>query len=343
MARHEMIRTHATRWDLLALLGGALLALLAAMTLALPLDAATRSAVWIWLGLSLALFLAGAGLAWRRQAQRTASLAEASEQRWQRRAPWGAALLVLSGVLLWWTPPAPWRWLAWVLPLATLGGVALLAWDLFRHAPPMAYRRALRAYADGDDEAAWQALAEAQREQPDYATTYLLQARVSRRRGELAASERAARRYLALAPDAYHGHAELGLTHLAQGAPQEAIRSLERAAALAPYLPEAHLNLGLAQAENGQHGAAIESLAQALRLGLRDGISEVMARYQLWRALRAEGRLTEAERELRALRRRRRVLRAWGAELADVRLRHPTPDLQREEALWREIEAALRP
>lgn len=342
MARHEMLRTQATRWDLLALLGGALSALLAGMTLALPLDAAGRRAVWAWLGGSLALLLAGAGLAWRRQAQRTVALADEEERRWQQRAPWVAGLLLLGGVLLWWAPPAPWRWLTWALALASLGGVALLVADRLRHAPPLAYRRALRAYAQGEDEAAWQALAEAQREQPNHAATYILQARVSRRRGELAASEHAARRYLALAPGAYHGHAELGLTLLARGAVEEAILSLEQAAALAPFLAEGQLNLGLARAEKGQHRAAIESLARALRLGVRDQVSEVMARYYLWQALGAEGRTAEAARELRALRRRRGVLRAWGADLADAQERHPSAGLEREEALWREIQAALR-
>lgn len=342
MARHGMVRTYAARWDLIALLAGALHALLAAMSLALPLDTAARRAVWIWLGLSLALLLAGLGLAWRRQRRRAIGLADAATQQWQCRAPLAAILLLVAGALLWWAPPAPWRWLAWALPLVALGGVALMAWDLLRRAPPPAYRQALRAYADGEDEVAWQALAEAQREQPGYAATYLLQARVSRRRGELAASERAARDYLALAPEAYDGHAELGLTLLAQGAPEKALRSLERAAALAPYLAEGRLNLGMAQAEQGQHGAAIESLAQALRLGLRDEVSEVMARYQLWQALRAEGRAVEAAHELRALRRRRQVLRAWEAELADARLHRSSAGLVREEALWREIEQALR-
>jgi tetratricopeptide (TPR) repeat protein len=341
MAEPKTIRTHATRWDTLGIIGGALLALLAAMTLALPLGAPWSRVMWGLVGLGATVLASGLALAWRRLARRTTGLAGTDARRWPRRAPWTGLLLALAAALLWWMPPAPWRWVSWALPLLALAGVWRLAGDLARHGAPAAYRRAARAHARGDEDAAWQAVLEAERDRPDFAALYLLQAQLSRQRGDLAASERAARQYVALSPDAYHGHAELGLTQLAQGNLADATSALERAAALAPFLPEGSLNLGLAYIERGDRGLAIDSLARALRLGLADEVGETIAHYHLWRALHAEGRTQEAERERRTLRRRRRVLRAWHTDLAQTRLQGASLNVQREKALLREIEQAV--
>ncbi|MBC7239734.1 MAG: hypothetical protein H5T71_06510, partial [Chloroflexi bacterium] len=94
----------------------------------------------------------------------------------------------------------------------------------------------------------------------------------------------------------------------------------------------------MAYREAGDPLQAAKALARALRLGLDDPITELTARYELWRALSAGGYAEAAQREWRRLRRQRGALRLWRADLAQ---RQRGAARRREEAWLAEIEKAL--
>jgi predicted Zn-dependent protease len=227
-----------------------------------------------------------------------------------------AALIVALGASLW--PAAPgYGWIGTLVTLAGLGLALYLGWRLARNGTPGLFRQAQHAQAEGNHAEALALLDELARERPGYYGTDHLRAQIARQRGDHAAALAASERLVALRPEIYHGHAEQGLTLLELGQPERAAQPLARAAQIAAHLPEAHFNLGMAHAEAQQAAAAAEALSRALRLGLRDEVTELIARYQLYRSLTAMGLESEAEVELRRLRRSRGVIRRWRLSLPE--------------------------
>lgn len=337
MARQPFSSNRRVRWDFLLLLSGTMVILLGGMTFALPVASAWRTALWGICTGGAAMALMGFIFYVRLAARRSPGLTKTA-RRWARHGPW-LILLVMTAIALNLVPlPARWRGAAGAASFLALGGALYLGWGLARQGTPSAYRKAYQAHLNGDDALALTALEEVARERPDFEEAYLLRAQILRQKGELVASQKAAERFIALHPDLYHGHAELGLTLLEMHNVREAIQALERAAALAPHFAPAHYNVGMAYREAGDHTHAAEALARALRLGLNDPVTELTARYELWCALSAGGYVKEAERERRLLRRHRRTLRLWRADLAQ---RERGPGRRREEAWLAEIEKAL--
>jgi len=337
MSKQPFSSRRSTRWDILLLFGGALIALLAGMTFALPAAAPWRAVLWGVCAGGAALFLTGLGLYARTSARRSPGLTNAA-RRWATRGPWLITCVLVAIALNILPFPGRWRGLAGAGSLFALGGALYLGWDLARQGTPSAYRRAFQAHAEGDEAAALAALEEVERDRPDFEEAYLLRAQILRQKGDLVASQRAAERLIALQPGLYHGYAELGLTLLEMHRVPEALEALQRAATLAPHFATAYYNVGLAYREAGDSLQAAEALAHALRLGLDDPIAELTARYELWRALRAGGYAEAAQREWRRLRRQRGALRLWRADLAQ---RQRGAARRREEAWLAEIEKAL--
>jgi tetratricopeptide (TPR) repeat protein len=243
------------------------------------------------------------------------------------------SLLPLSGVLV---------WVGNGLFALCLAAALWLGLRLARHGTPAQYRQALHALQKGEEQRALSLLMDLEQERPDFAGTYVLHAAILRGRGDYAAALEQARQLVAQHPDIYHGHAEMGLILLAEDEAKAARQALERAVAIAPNLAEGHFNLGMACAESDDPVCAIEHLARALRQGLHDDVAELLARYFLVRSFAALGDDAHAQRERRRLRRRRAVLRAWQAELAEKPVRAASrdsrPPARLAEAIAQEID-----
>jgi tetratricopeptide (TPR) repeat protein len=241
------------------------------------------------------------------------------------------SILPLSGVL---------AWVGNGLFVLCLAAAVWLGLRLARNGSPAQYRQALHALQEGEEQRALSLLMDLEQERPDFAGTYVLRAAILRGRGDHAAALEQARQLVAQRPELYHGHAEMGLTLLAEDNPKAARQALEQAVTIAPNLAEGHFNLGMACAESGDPKCAIKHLAQALRQGLHDDVAELLARYFLIRSFAALGLDARAQRERRRLRRRRAVLRAWQAELAEKSSRAASRNQRLAQAIAQEIDRA---
>jgi tetratricopeptide (TPR) repeat protein len=310
-------RTTSFPWRGALVVGGALTASLALISLSLA-ETSTRLR-WTWaivaLGLGAALIGLLLILQQRRQAMRGLDPALADGRR-VYLVPALVALILLSFVVSLLPLPRPLAWLSTLLPLVLLVLAVWLGIRLLRTVPPQAYTQAQRAYQDGQLNEALSGLRALQDRQPDYYPALHLKTVIHRQQNDCQAAYKDAARLIELRPDLYYGYAELGLTLLEDGQALRADEPLRRATELAPALPEGHLNLGLARLEVEDYAGAIESLGQALRLGLTDQVAQVMARYGLLVAFRATGDQKQAAREWRRLGRLKGVLRRWRRELA---------------------------
>jgi predicted Zn-dependent protease len=239
------------------------------------------------------------------------------------------SLLPLSGVLV---------WVGNGLFALCLVAALWLGLRLARNGTPAQYRQGLHALRKGEEQRALSLLMDLEQERPDFAGTYSLRAAILRGRGDYAAALEQARQLVAQHPEIYHGHAEMGLTLLAEDEAKAARQALERAVAIAPNLAEGHFNLGMACAESDDPVCAIEHLARALRQGLHDDVAELLARYFLMRSFAALGLDARAQRERRRLLRRGAVLRAWQAELAERSGRAASRNQRLAQAIAQEID-----
>lgn len=332
-------------WGAIAVIGGLLLAVMALASLELRPEGAARTALWAAAALGGAVALGGAiALTWRRLRARRGLHPGAGDGR---RLLWPAtlALLALAFLLIVLPIPYPSPWLSLVPLLALLAGTAALVLRILSDTTPLAYHRALRAYREGDTREALALVRQAIAELPDASSraTYSvrhLEAILLRESGALSEARAVADRLVAWRPELYYGHAEQGLALLAAGDAGAACVALERAAERAPHLAEGHYNLGMARAEAGDAAGAVEALERALRLGLSDEVTRLIARYQLLRAYADLGMALEADAEARWLRRHRGTVRRWRAALA-ADLAMPPSRRRRDEALIAAIEGVL--
>ncbi|MBN1402651.1 MAG: hypothetical protein JXA74_17555 [Anaerolineae bacterium] len=303
-------------WALLVCVGGAIVAFGAWATLQLPLAPGQMHLTRIVLAGALGLGALGAVAALIGRARRQRGLLATDGRQTALAGAMLAALIVALAASLW--PLAPgYDWLSTLVTLGALAVALIVGWRLARNGTPARFRQAQRAAADGEPAKALQILSELEGERPDYYGTYHLRAQIMRQAGDHAAALAASERLIALRPDLYHGYAEQGLTLLAQGQPGRASEPLARAAQIAARLAEAHFNLGMAYAEAQQAEPAAKALSQALRLGLRDEVTQLIARYYLHGALQNLGQGQAAARELRRLRRSRGVIRRWRTSLPE--------------------------
>lgn len=333
-------RTAAWPWRAWLLIVGILLLLMAAVNWSFRLNGR-----WLWLtygmaGAGTVASLAGAILL---LTQRRRSARGIEIQAGLGRAyvlPTIIALFILAGVVALLPLPVRYDWMGNVFP-ALLAGIALwLGWGYMRSAAPLAYEQAQQAHKQGQDDMALALLRTLEQERPDFIGTYYLQAVIYRQRQDYADAHEASQRLITLRPDLYYGHAEQGLVFLAEGRPDEALAPLQRATQVAPDLPEGHFNLGMAYIEAHKYDQAIAALSRALRLGLRDAIAELIARYQLTVAFKALGNDQQAGRELRWLRRHGHTLDRWRNELSEGSL--SLAERRKEHALVSAIERAIK-
>lgn len=339
MTERRLLHTAHFPWPTALIIGGALLALVAWMSLALAPTGLWLIATQVAIAGGLLGLLLGVVLMLIRRQQASRGLGPVASER---RSYVGLLIIILLllalAVALWPIGPS----YAWVSTGVTLLCLAVALWlglRLARDGTPLAFRQAQYAHQRGEDEHALALLCSIEGERPDFYGTYHLRAIIRRQCQDYAAAHEACRRLIALCPDLYYGHAELGLTLLAQGKATEARAPLERASRIAPYLAEAYFNLGLACAEAGDCEGAIVPLSRALRLGLRDKVAELIARYQLFTALDTLGHGDRARAELRRLRRRKEVLRNWRNELDHCQ--RPAADHRREGDLISTIERTM--
>ncbi len=333
-------RTAAWPWRAWLLIAGILLLLMAAVNWSFRLNGR-----WLWLtygmaGVGAAASLVGVMLLLT-QRRRSARGLEIHPGRGRAYAlPAIIAAFILAGIVALLPLPVRYDWMGNVFP-ALLVGVALwLGWGYIRNAAPLAYEQAQQAHKQGQDDMALALLRTLEQERPDFIGTYYLQAAIYRQRQDYADAHEASQRLIALRPDLYYGHAEHGLAFLAEGRPDEALAPLQRATQVAPDLPEGHFNLGMAYIEAREYAQAITALSRALRLGLRDSIAELIARYQLAVAFKALGNDQQARRELHWLRRHGRILDRWRSELSEGSL--ALAERRKEHALVSAIEHAIK-
>jgi tetratricopeptide (TPR) repeat protein len=322
------------------LIGGAFLAVMASATLLLALSRAWLIVVRIAIALGVLIALVGLVLYLNQRRRASRGLDVGLSNGRALIAAGMIACLVLAFLFSILPIPVPSAWMENVLPLICLALAIWLGVRLAHGAAPMDYQHAQRAYQQGDLDAALGLLRGMEAKHPEFHGTYHLQAIIYRERKDFPAAYEAAKRLIALRPELYYGYAELGLTFLEEDRPAEARDPLRRASELAPDLAEGHFNLGMACAEAQDPEGAVAPFRRALRLRLRDEVTEMMARYHLYRALAALGRQAEAEVELRHLRHRAGVLRRWREELGDSA--RPASDRRREQALIAAIERALK-
>jgi len=333
-------RTTSFPWRGALVVGGALIAILAWISLRLVETSVALRWTYAAIALGLGAALAGLLLVLKQQRQAMRGLDPAlADGRRVYLVPAMVGLVLLSFVLSLVPLPYPLSWVSTLLPVSLLGLAIWLGARLVRSMPPQAFVRAQRAYLEGHLKEALAGLAALQDEQPDYYPALHLQTVIHRQQDDCQAAYKDAERLIALRPDLYYGYAEMGLTFLEDGQPLCASEPLRRATELAPALPEGYLNLGLARLEVEDHDGAIEALGQALRLGLADPMSELMARHGLMVSFQATGNRELAHREWQRLRRQRGVLGRWRRDLAG----RPGSAVSRrkEQALLATIERAI--
>jgi len=316
---NAVVRTTAAfPWRGALIVVGILLAVLAWTSLRMV----ETTALWSWaqvaifLGLGCAVLGLALVLQQRQRAMRGLDPLLANGRR-VYLVPGLIVLVLLSLVVSLLPLPPSLVWVSTLLPILMLGLAIWMGFRLFRSVPPQSYLAAQRAYEEGRLDDALAELNTILNKQPDYYPAIHLRAVIYRQKSQYQAAYADAERLIALRPDLYYGHAEMGLTLLEDGQSPRACESLSLAAGLAPGLAEGHLNLGLARVEAQEYHGAVQSLAQALRMGLSDSVVQVMARYGLVVSFQALGDQQQAAREWRRLRRLRGVLKGWRRELTE--------------------------
>ena len=314
MSNKVRFQTTESQGGRIIVIAGGLLALMAWMTLAI-----TPPGLWsrvVRLVAAASAVIAVGGLLWlliQRQLGRQGTILGHGQG-----SPYAIPViigLVIVGFACALLPMPPgYEWAGTVATALCIVPALLLGVRLARNGTPALFYQARYAHRQGDNGRALTLLSQLEKERPDFYGMYHLYALIHRERGDYPAAHAACHRLIALRPDLYFGYAEEGLTWLAQGKPQEARDALQQAVRIAPRLPQAHFNLGMAHAQLAEHQQAIASLSRALRLGLGDEVTQLLARYYLLRAFLALGYEEQARIEWRRLRRRRDVLDRWRAE-----------------------------
>ncbi len=333
------VRTSVFPWRALLLIGGVLLLMLAGTTLAVVPRGGWLVATVGALGVGGAMTLLGLALVFRQRHQSGRGLNPTTGLGTSTTLLLVGGLLLLAFLISLAPIPLPYIWLSQVLPWVCMAAAGGVARSLVRGGAPAELQIAQRAYTRGDLDTALAALRAAEQSRPAFYGIHQLYVLIHRRRKDYTAAHEAAQRLIAMRPDLYYGYAELGLTLLEEGHPSAAREPLRCATEVAPGLAEGHFNLGLACAEAEDQTGAVAALSQALRLGLRDDVTHVMARYFLYQALVALGRHIEARTELGRLRRRAGVVRRWREDLQASGV--TTAEQRREQSLVSAIERLI--
>lgn len=322
MRRGNFPRTRRIPWELVMTVGGPLIASIAWMSLDITPGTWQRwLRVIIYGGLFLAL--AGGGITLYRRRRAVRGLGYGGSPQYRMGAT--IALLLLAFVISLWPLPFLSPWIDTALAILCGLGAVILGLGLVQ-STSLDFRRARQAYERGEDDRALDLLRSVEEGDPDFCPTYHLRAVIHRQRGHYEKAVEACHRLIDLCPNLYYGHAELGMTLLKKGEATEAIAPLKRARKIAPHLPQAQFVLSMAQAQGGDPEEAIDSLSRALRMGLRNEVRQLLARYYLYKSLLEAGYEDRAQSERRRLRRHRRTLRRWRE--GEDEQEHPLPSRQ---------------
>lgn len=322
MRRDSFPRTRRIPWELVITMGGLLIASIAWMSLDItPTTWQRWLRIFTYGGLFLALVGGGMVLYQRRRARRGLGYGGSPQYRMGATI----ALLLLAFVISLWPLPFLHPWIDSALAILCGLGAVILGLGLVQ-STSLDFRRARQAYERGEDDKALDVLRAVEKEDPDFCPTYHLRAVIHRQRGHYEKAAEACHRLIDLCPNLYYGHAELGMTLLKKGEATRAIAPLKRALEIAPHLPHAQFVLGMAQAQGDDPEGAIDSLSRALRMGLRNEVRHLLARYYLYKSLVKAGYEDRAQGERRRLRRHRRTLRRWRE--GEDEQEHPLPSRQ---------------
>ncbi len=307
MSRDRFPPTRRIPWELLMIVGGLLIASMAWMSPDIAPAAWRRGLRLLTYG-GLFVALIGGILALHRHRRAMRGLGYGTSLR--RRVGGVIALLLLAFVISLWPLPFLHPWIDTALVILCGLGAVMLGLGLVQ-STSLDFRRARQAYERGEDGKALALLRSVEEEDPDFCPTYHLRTVIHRQRGHYEKALEACRRLIDLCPKLYYGHAELGMTLLKKAEARRAIAPLERALEIAPYLPQAQFALGMAQAQGDDPEGAIDALSRALRMGLRNEVRRLLARYYLYKSLTEGGYAERAQRERRRLRWHKRTLRRW--------------------------------
>jgi len=143
---------------------------------------------------------------------------------------------------------------------------------------------------EGENVAALAALARAEQLHPDYAEIYATRGRIYEAMGQFEWSIQSHERAIQLEPKNPQHHFQLAMVYLGEGYNRQAVSELKFAKAIAQDSPEILLALGNAYLAEERYGAAEKEFRELL-----DRAPDLeIAREQLAKALRAEGRTQEA-------------------------------------------------
>jgi len=230
------------------------------------------------------------------------------------------ALLLAFGLAV---APVPWnrQWASTLLTVVSIVCALVLVLLQVRAGPTPPVRQARRALAEGQSARAKTLLEATEGALDDDYFLHEAWARIHRQEGRPQAALASADRMVALRPDLCFGHLQRGALLMALNRPSEALDALEEAVRRAPRMAQTHLHLGVARAELGnEKPLAAQALARALRLGLREDVARLIARYYLYELFRDLDQADRARRQWRRLRMARGTLRQWRAATGDLML-----------------------
>jgi tetratricopeptide (TPR) repeat protein len=192
--------------------------------------------------------------------------------------------------------------------------ILLLAIQRFLETP-LSYRRAYRAFAQGDYDLALELTGRTIALRPDFGESFQLRALIHIANGNLARAHQDAQMAIAQGPEQPPAHSVLGQVHLAQGEYEAAAAAFDQALAYDPDNAVYHYYYGLCHYRLGHYQLAAEALHTAVHRGLPRGDFELLALFYLGRSLEQLGRTSEAEERFKQM-------AHFGARLAILRAQY---------------------
>jgi len=160
---------------------------------------------------------------------------------------------------------------------------------------PLSYRRAYRAFVQGDYDLALELAGRAIALRPDFGESFQLRALIHMANGNLARAHQDAQMAIAQSPEQPPAHSVLGQVHLAQGEYEAAAVTFDQALAYDPDNAIYHYYYGLCHYRLGHYQLAAEALHTAVHRGLPRRDFELLALFYLACNLEQLGRTADAE------------------------------------------------
>lgn len=166
---------------------------------------------------------------------------------------------------------------------------------------PLSYRRAYRAFAQGDFDLALELAGRAITLRPDFGESFQLRALIHLANGNLTLAHQDAQMAIGQNPEQPPAHNVLGQIHLAQGEFEAAASAFDQALAFDPDNTIYHYFYGLCHYRLGHYQLAAEALHTAVHRGLPRHDFELLALFYLGRSLEQLGRTADAEERFKQM------------------------------------------